>query len=71
MSEEAKQFMFGLDQCRGKYKAMKWHGKIPEDIVELFGLTISEVTPGYTIAGMYVTLVPRYEGYTPDWLEDK
>lgn len=68
MSDEAKQFIFGLEQCRPD-KGMKWHGPIPQEIVELFGLRISESSHGYDIAGVYVQVVPRYEAFTPNWID--
>jgi hypothetical protein len=70
MSEAAKQFIFGLDQCR-RTKGMKWHGKIPQEIVDLFDIKVQELSHGYTIAGVYVTVHPAYEAFTPDWEVEK
>jgi hypothetical protein len=66
MSEEAKQFIFGLEQCRDA-GGMKWFGKIPKEVQLLFDIKITEIAHGYTVAGVYVTLRPQYEAYTPDW----
>lgn len=70
MTEEAKQFIFALDQCRGN-GGMYWHGHIPHQIVELFDIKISEINSGYTIAGVHVETVPQYTAYVPKWLENK
>lgn len=68
MSDEAKQFIFGLEQCRSA-EGMIWHGKIPREIAELFDVQVKELSHGYTIAGVYVVTKPLYEPYTPEWLE--
>lgn len=68
MSDEAKQFIFGLEQCRPA-KGMIWHGNIPKEIKTLFDIKQKELNHGYTIAGVYVKLAPRYEAFTPDWLQ--
>lgn len=68
MSEDAKQFIFGLEQCRQK-GGMKWGGKIPPEIIELFDVNIGELNHGYTISGVYVQTVPRYQIFTPEWNE--
>lgn len=70
MSEDAKQFIFGLEQCRPD-KGMKWHGKIPQEIQDLFQFKVKELAHGYTIGGVYVEVVPQYEAFTPDWLQDE
>lgn len=67
MSNESIQFMFGLEQCRAS-KGMYWYGQIPKEIVELYQLKIEELGHGYTIAGVYVTVKPQYEAFTPSWI---
>lgn len=65
MSEEAKQFMFGLEQCR-ELGGMQWYGRIPSEIQELFNFKQQELVRGYSIAGVYVTIHPSYKAYTPE-----
>lgn len=63
---ESQEFVLALEQCR-ESKGMIWHGKIPVEILELYGLEYSELQHGYTIAGVYVKVVPRYESFKPEW----
>jgi hypothetical protein len=49
---------------------MVWYGDIPKEIQELYGVKQRELAHGYTIGGVYVTVKPRYEAYTPAWLRD-
>lgn len=72
MRDELKAFIFGMEQVRkAGAKGMKWHGPIPKEIGELYGIEIKELRNGYNIAGIYVTVCPQYEIYEPKWLKEE
>ena len=70
MSNEAKTFMLGLDQSKGK-GGMIWHGKVPNEIKELFGIDQSDVDRGIALVGVYVKTAVQYESYVPEFMNDK
>jgi hypothetical protein len=69
LDRETEEFIIGLEQCR-KFGAMRWHGKMPDQIIKLFNLDPSNSVFNYQVLGIYIQRVPRYEAFTPDWIKD-
>lgn len=59
MNQDAKTFILGLEQSRSA-GGMIWHGKIPQQIIDLYDIKISELAPRYTITGVLVETRPQY-----------
>lgn len=66
MSDEVKRFMFGLQKCQGA-GGMRWHGKVPKEVYELFDLHENDSKQHFNVMGVYVEVVPAYEAFVPDW----
>lgn len=66
MNKAAKEFILGLEQCRPQ-GGMEWYGKIPNEIVEFFDISIDESRHGYYIAGVYVKPCMRFKPFKPDF----